>query len=436
MKERKGFTLVELLAVIVVLAIIMIIAIPSVLSTMTTAKRKTFGEYVTKVYNTANSKFLEDSMIEDEKEYVKYDISKDLGLSSTGNFKGYVVFLNRNDETQVYIGMSDDEYYTATQLGDDESTIVPYINYTLAGEPKYTETLSKYDGKTNSFVRGKYNNKTLEDIQEAGFNLPASNDDGELTEILDVTDPATTFFNSMKDFYTKALNIYKNGNAQYKNSQTVTNKCESCETTTTSTFTYGIVPYSQVGTAGTSNGWAVFVTIHAIRDKAPDGELAEMTANIQGIAFKDANYHTVLSVQATGQDSSGNKITQTMPLPVNIGGGISKNGSFRFVTPNRLESAKVIDIETLLETERKLFIGESEDNSLPATESNINKVNNEIQRLANQYAYYISNDIEDGIDLDNDYDVNKFVQKYTGKTIDEALSSITISSSDRTQQPG
>ena len=434
MKERKGFTLVELLAVIVVLAIIMIIAIPSVLSTMATAKRKTFGEYVTKVYNTANSKFLEDSMIEGEKEYVKYDISKDLGLSSTGNFKGYVVFLNRNDETQAYIGMSDDEYYTATQLGDDESTIVPYINYTIAGEPKYAETLSKYDGKTNSFVRGKYNNKTVEDIQAAGFNLPTSNDDGELTEILDVTDPATTFVNSMKDFYTKALNIYNNGNAQYKNSQTETSECDNCGTTT-ATYTYGIVPYSQVGTAGTSNGWAVFITIHAIRDKAPAGELTEITANIQGIAFKDANYHTVLSVQTTGEDSSGNKITQTMPLPVNIGGGISKKGSFRFITPNKLESAKVIEIQTLLEAERKLFIGE-EDNSLPVTESNVNKINNEIQRLANQYAYYISNDIEDGIDLDNDYDANKFVQKYTGKTLDEVLSSITIGSSPVPQPIG
>lgn len=37
---RKGFTLVELLAVIVILAIIMIIAIPAVLSTMEQARQK------------------------------------------------------------------------------------------------------------------------------------------------------------------------------------------------------------------------------------------------------------------------------------------------------------------------------------------------------------------------------------------------------------
>ena len=38
MKNKKGFTLVELLAVIVILAIIMIIAIPAVLQTMESAR--------------------------------------------------------------------------------------------------------------------------------------------------------------------------------------------------------------------------------------------------------------------------------------------------------------------------------------------------------------------------------------------------------------
>jgi type IV pilus assembly protein PilA len=44
MKKKKGFTLVELLAVIVILAIIMIIAIPAVLNTMQTARKKSFME--------------------------------------------------------------------------------------------------------------------------------------------------------------------------------------------------------------------------------------------------------------------------------------------------------------------------------------------------------------------------------------------------------
>ena len=50
-KTNKGFTLVELLAVIVILAIIMIIAIPAVLETMQSARKKTFKEYAMKVTN-------------------------------------------------------------------------------------------------------------------------------------------------------------------------------------------------------------------------------------------------------------------------------------------------------------------------------------------------------------------------------------------------
>ena len=58
--NNKGFTLVELLAVIVILAIIMIIAIPSVLNTMNLSKLKTFSEYVDKLYSTTIQKYSTD----------------------------------------------------------------------------------------------------------------------------------------------------------------------------------------------------------------------------------------------------------------------------------------------------------------------------------------------------------------------------------------
>ena len=57
MKDKnKGFTLVELLAVIVVLAIIMIIAVPSVLSSMDNARKNTFVIEARKILNSAMAK--------------------------------------------------------------------------------------------------------------------------------------------------------------------------------------------------------------------------------------------------------------------------------------------------------------------------------------------------------------------------------------------
>lgn len=57
-KSKKGFTLVELLAVIVILGVIMVIAIPSVLETMQVAKTKSLQEYAQKVRNVGKRKYL------------------------------------------------------------------------------------------------------------------------------------------------------------------------------------------------------------------------------------------------------------------------------------------------------------------------------------------------------------------------------------------
>ena len=95
MNKEKGFTLVELLAVIVILAIIMIIAIPSVLGTVETAKRKTMLEFYQKVVTTTERKFIEDSNFRSlphagSVNHYLYDIKKDLDIPSTGSFAGFV----------------------------------------------------------------------------------------------------------------------------------------------------------------------------------------------------------------------------------------------------------------------------------------------------------------------------------------------------------
>ena len=62
MKNKKGFTLVELLAVIAILAILVIIALPNVINLYNKAKKQAFIAEAQNVIKSATSKFIEGSL--------------------------------------------------------------------------------------------------------------------------------------------------------------------------------------------------------------------------------------------------------------------------------------------------------------------------------------------------------------------------------------
>ena len=102
--KKNGFTLVELLAVIVILAVIMIIAIPSVLDTVTVSRKKSFSSYARKAVlatETANS---EEEMMQriTGRGIYTYSVKEDLGLPTTGSYEGYVVVDNCTQSEKQY----------------------------------------------------------------------------------------------------------------------------------------------------------------------------------------------------------------------------------------------------------------------------------------------------------------------------------------------
>ena len=80
--KNKGFTLVELLAVIVILAIIMIIAIPSVLSILQTSKISSFDLFGKKAIMETEKKELSQDITSNKNNggIHVYDIKTDLGI--------------------------------------------------------------------------------------------------------------------------------------------------------------------------------------------------------------------------------------------------------------------------------------------------------------------------------------------------------------------
>lgn len=92
MRKNKGFTLVELLAVIVVLALIMILAIPAILNVMENARKQSFYLYANNVYQKAVNKYVNDmsSATKGKLDCSTYKLPTDLDISNSGDYVGWV----------------------------------------------------------------------------------------------------------------------------------------------------------------------------------------------------------------------------------------------------------------------------------------------------------------------------------------------------------
>ena len=110
--NKKGFTLVELLAVIVILAIIMIIAIPAILDSLDNAKRKSFETYTSRILALADQETMKREMDGNSfgEQCFVYNITKDFELNNTGDYKGYVLLQVSANTKKYYVTMWSNDY--------------------------------------------------------------------------------------------------------------------------------------------------------------------------------------------------------------------------------------------------------------------------------------------------------------------------------------
>ena len=90
--KNKGFTLVELLAVIAILAILVIIALPNVLKMFNDSKKNSFLTEAKTVYSEVSKKYISESMKGNKLTYVSSEDSTKLDM--TGKKLQYCVLLN------------------------------------------------------------------------------------------------------------------------------------------------------------------------------------------------------------------------------------------------------------------------------------------------------------------------------------------------------
>ena len=112
--KNKGFTLVELLAVIAILAILVIIALPNVLKMFNDAKKNSFLTEAKTVYSEVSKKYISESMKGNKLSYVSSE--DDTKLEMTGRDLQYCVLLN-TDGTIKNMKVSNGEWIAELPSG-------------------------------------------------------------------------------------------------------------------------------------------------------------------------------------------------------------------------------------------------------------------------------------------------------------------------------
>ena len=112
--KNKGFTLVELLAVIAILAILVIIALPNVLKMFNDSKKNSFLTEAKTVYSEVSKKYISENMKGNKLTYISSE--DDTKLEMTGRNLQYCVLLN-TDGTVKSMKVSNGEWIAELPSG-------------------------------------------------------------------------------------------------------------------------------------------------------------------------------------------------------------------------------------------------------------------------------------------------------------------------------
>ncbi len=119
--NKKGFTLVELLAVIATLAILVIIALPNVIKLYNNAKKNTFLTEARTIYKEAKSKYIYENMNGKKLNYISSNTKTSLDLSGNNDIE-YKIRLNSDGTIRRF--QVKNKNYCINGVYNDESDLV------------------------------------------------------------------------------------------------------------------------------------------------------------------------------------------------------------------------------------------------------------------------------------------------------------------------
>ena len=170
--KKKGFTLVELLAVIAILAILVIIALPNVMGMFNTAKENSFATEIKTIVQQAEQQWITDSMMSTgERYYARLSTTscgtggKTIDLSGRQELN-YVIRINQAGKIVEYY--AEDGTYSFKYTGDSTTPLeitgitadkIKSIAENSTNAITWTAVTSA-TGKVKQVVCGGTNNKT------------------------------------------------------------------------------------------------------------------------------------------------------------------------------------------------------------------------------------------------------------------------------------
>ena len=203
MKKKRGFTLVELLAVIVILAVILIIAMPKISDVIKNSKEASLETTAKLIASQAEKKYTENQVLDNSSTIKCSDVAKisnadyescNITFDSKGNAKVTIVGRGKFEGLQVIDGTKDSakasvkkdvvetaaKYFSYEEVNDDDYGITKGALLTIVDASKCKDYVQvKFDGLTEEESTTLCNGKMVSNVGTltaaviGGYILPA-----------------------------------------------------------------------------------------------------------------------------------------------------------------------------------------------------------------------------------------------------------------------
>ena len=244
MKDNKGFTLVELLAVIAILAILVIIALPNVLKMFNDAKKNSFLTEAKTVYSEAGKKYISDNITSpsnNEHIYCKSKTDSLNPLSLSGRGINYYIKTDSNGNVNTVVVWDDTRYLAKKDSKIDVTSLTESKDITDDIKNATCDNILEASGLVKKIDYSFTENDLLIDIND---NISISFKDSVNINVLNSVKYKVDLFSKDYSDYQSDVTIYEKTSTDKTNNFKIT-FANPIKTNFAASYTFKIYVYDE-----------------------------------------------------------------------------------------------------------------------------------------------------------------------------------------------